>query len=139
MKAHIATALALVCASEFAAAGELCPDMRAVNHHGRLQQSAAGTRCQRVLRLFGLTINLGGGEFCPATILVYPAHRDCASVPNSGTDCEVTQTLTITRLSCRCGPLPNADFGIVEAECGCTDAGIGGYVDDHQTIECLDA
>lgn len=139
MKAHIATALALVCATQFTSAGELCPDMRAVNHHGSIQESAASTRCQRVLRLFGLTINLGGGASCPAVITIYPAHRDCISVPNSGTDCEVTQTLTIRELRCRCGPLPDADFGIVEAECECTEAGSAGTLDDHQTIDCVDA
>jgi hypothetical protein len=139
MKAHIATAFAFVCASGFASAGEACPDMRAVTHHGVSQESAAGTRCQRVLRLFGLTINLGGGEHCPAIITVFPTHRDCIAVPGSGTDCEFTQELAVTELRCRCGPLPDVDFGIVEAPCNCTEAGTSAIIADHRTIDCVDA
>lgn len=138
MKIHIATALALVCASQFTSAGELCPDMRAVNHHGQAQESAVTNRCPRVLRVFGLTIHLGGGANCPAVITMIPAHRDCVSAPNSGTDCETTQTLPVTEMRCRCGPLPEADFGIVEAPCDCVSAGTSGVIDDHQTIDCVD-
>lgn len=127
--------LALVPAAP--AASAQCPNLRAENREGHWVESTTGTRCGRVLVIFGLTIGLSS-RFCPDVKFWYPARRDCLVVAGSGTDCERVGSVNLERYECACTTLIDIDLGLAEQSCDCNLMGYEGLFDDHQTVPCAD-
>lgn len=130
---HALLALALVAAAPIAPAQ--CPNMRAENREGHWVTSTTGTRCRRVLVIFGAHIGLGS-SFCPDVKFWYPARRDCRTIPDSGTDCETVGQVALERWECECTALIDIDLGIAEQDCRCEKKSEEGLFDDHQTVSC---
>lgn len=112
-----------------------CPNLRAINRPGHWDNSDSGTRCRRILNIFGLTIGLGS-SFCPDVRYFYPPRRDCMVFANSGTDCEKVGEVALERWECQCTALADIDLGVMEQDCDCSQQGNSGMFDDHQTTAC---
>ncbi len=132
---NLCVALGLVGLAEFAPARAQCPGLRAVDQDARVDESSGGSRCRRVLSIFGLHIGLGG-SFCPDTMTITPARRVCQPVANSNTDCEPTTALDVQVRHCHCTTLVDIDLGIAQQDCECSDGGTAGTVNDHKTFDC---
>ncbi|MCY2960681.1 MAG: hypothetical protein NTY35_10995 [Planctomycetota bacterium] len=130
---HAALLLAIAAAAPTVTAQ--CPNLRAVNRAAHWEGSDTGTRCRRVLSIFGLTIGLGS-SFCPDVRFLYPARRDCMAVPDAGTDCEKIGEVGLERWECSCTTLIDVDLGLAEQSCNCTLQGNESMFDDHATIPC---
>jgi len=113
-----------------------CPNLRAINRPGRWDSSETGTRCMKILNIFGLRIGLSS-SFCPDVRYFYPPRRDCMVFMNCGTDCEKIGEVALERWECKCTSSTDIDLGVVEESCDCTLAGDEGLFDDHTTIPCV--
>ncbi len=132
----VGTGAALLGTAPEASARTNCPGLRAVNRAPVIVYSTNGVRCRRVFSIFGLQIGIGGGGFCPDTVTVTPAHRECESFANSNTDCEPVASVEVRVRTCTCVTQSYPDLGVSEAECSCIYSGSAGMVWDHETIAC---
>lgn len=132
---HALLVLALAATAPIAPAE--CPNQRAVNREGHWVFSTTGSRCRRVLVIFGAHIGLGS-NFCPDVKFWYPARRDCQVIPQSGTDCKTIGQVALERWECECSVLIDIDLGIAEQDCRCQQTAEDGLFDDHQTFACTD-
>ncbi len=132
---HTLFVLALVAAAPVASAD--CPNQRAENREGHWVTSTTGSRCRRILSVFGMTIGLGSSS-CPDAKFYYPPRRDCIAVPNSNTDCETVGQVAILAYTCACSTIVELDLGIMEQDCTCTQGANAGLFDDHETVGCAE-
>jgi hypothetical protein len=128
---------ALITTGPSASAQSSCPGLRGVNRNPAILESMAGVRGERALSVLGLRISFGSGTFCPDTMTVTPAHRECEPVENSNTDCKATAPIEVRLRNCSCATKANADLGINQSNCVCRYAGDAGWVYDHETLPCL--
>ncbi|MBL8861523.1 MAG: hypothetical protein JNK02_05875 [Planctomycetes bacterium] len=134
--ATLSALLALTLCAGVEPAHAQCANERAVQRPSSTQESQSGSRCRRVLSIFGLHIGLGG-RHCPDTLLITPAHRACEPAPGSNTECDVVGTIEIRVRHCACTELADIDLGVTQQDCRCANAGTAGTVNDHVTIDCF--
>jgi hypothetical protein len=113
-----------------------CPDQRASDVPGHVQESKKYQRCGFGFQLFGWDLDLLG-EKCPKWIKYYPDHQECKGEELVGHRCVIDELLEIVRVKCDCASATIIfDTGLAFPECDCVYGGSAGAIQNFETEEC---
>ena len=129
-------AVVLAALTSPAALADDCPDERASDVPGQVQESKKYQRCGFGFQLFGWDLDLLG-EKCPKWIKYYPDHQKCEGEELVGHRCVFHRLVEIVRVECDCA---NAtiifDTGLAFPECDCDYGGSAGVIQTFESLEC---
>ena len=113
-----------------------CPDTRATDQPGHVEESKKSASCGIGLRLFGFDIDVLGVR-CPKWKKFYPDRQVCKAEKLLGHRCTYQGPLDVIRVTCDCKSATILfDTGLALPGCDCDFAGTAGTVEDFQTQAC---